>query len=98
MIVIRIKLKVDPSNKETLVSYLKAEVESNKILAGCLAYTLYQDISEPDELLLYEEWESMDVFNDYKNSEAFGEIMAKVFPLLQGKPDSAHFDAKIVGP
>jgi quinol monooxygenase YgiN len=98
MILIRIKLKVDPLNKEALVSYLKSEVESNKTLAGCLAYTLYQDVSEPDELLLYEEWESMDVFNDYKDSETFGEIMAKVFPLLKGKPDSAYFDSDIVGP
>ena len=98
MIVIRIKLKVALSNKEALVSYLKSEVDSNKTLAGCLAYTLYQDVSEPDELLLYEEWESMGLFDDYKNSKAFGEIMAKVFPLLKGKPDSAYFDSEIVGP
>ena len=98
MIVIRIKLKVDQSNKEELLRYLQSEVERNKTLAGCLAYTLYQDVSETDAFLLYEEWESIDVFNDYKNSENFGRIMAKVFPLLNSKPDSAYFDAEVVGP
>ena len=98
MIVIRIKLQVDQSNKEELLSYLQSEVERNKTLAGCLAYSLYQDISEADAFLLYEEWESMDVFNDYKNSEAFGKIMAKVFPLLNSTPDSAYFDSEIIGP
>jgi quinol monooxygenase YgiN len=98
MIVIRIKLKVEQSNKEELLSYLQSEVERNNTLTGCLAYALYQDLSEPDGFLLYEEWENIDVFNDYKNSAAFGEIMAKVFPLLVSKPDSAYFDAEVVGP
>jgi quinol monooxygenase YgiN len=91
-------LRVDAENKEELVGYLKSEVENNKTLAGCLAYTLYQDISEPDGVLLYEEWKDMDVFNDYKNSAAFAEIMAKVFPLLKGKPDSAYFESDIIEP
>ena len=98
MIVIRIKLKVDQSNKEELLSYLQSEVERNRTLLGCLAYTLYQDVSEADAFLLYEEWESLDLFNEYKNSGAFGKIMAKVFPLLYGKPDSAYYDVEVVGP
>lgn len=98
MIVIRIKLQVDQSNKEELLSYLQSEVERNKTLVGCLAYALYQDVSEADAFLLYEEWESIDLFNEYKNSEAFGKIMAKVFPLLKGKPDSAYFDSERIGP
>jgi quinol monooxygenase YgiN len=63
-----------------------------------ISYDLYQNISEPDELLLYEEWKNIDVFNDYKNSAAFAEIMAKVFPLLKRKSDSAYFESDIIGP
>lgn len=98
MIVIRIKMKVDQSNKEELLSYLTSEVERNTTLSGCLAYSLYQDISEPEELLLYEEWVNLDAFNAYKNSEDFSEMIAKVFPLLAEKPESAHFDAEVFGP
>jgi quinol monooxygenase YgiN len=63
-----------------------------------ISYELCQNIPEPDELLLYEKWKNMDVFNDYTNSAAFAEIMAKVFPLLKGKPDSAYFESDIIGP
>ena len=63
-----------------------------------ISYDLYQNISEPDELLLYEEWKNIDVFNDYKNSAAFAEIMAKVFPLLKGMSDSAYSESDIIGP
>lgn len=63
-----------------------------------ISYDLYQDISKPDELFLYEEWKNIDVFNDYKNSAAFAEIMAKIFPLLKGKSDSAYFESDIIGP
>ncbi len=98
MIVIRIKMKVGQSNKEELLSYLTFEAERNQTLPGCLNYSLYQDLAEPEGLLLYEEWENVEHFEAYKNSLAFKEIMAKVFPLLAGKPDSAHFDAEIFGP
>lgn len=98
MIVIRIKLTVDQSNKEALVSYLKDEVQRNKTLSGCIAYSLYQDVSEADDLLLYEEWDNIDSFNLYKNSEAFSKIMSTVAPLLAGAPNSVYYDSEIVGP
>lgn len=98
MIVIRVRLKVEQKNKEELLNYLKAEVQRNKALTGCLAYSLYQDVSEPDAFLLYEEWENMKLFNLYKNSEGFRKIMATLPPLLAGTPDSVYYDSEIVGP
>lgn len=98
MIVIRIRLKVDLVNQEALLSYLKAEVHRNKTLQGCLSYSLYRDAFESNDFLLYEEWENIDVFDDYKNSSAFRDIMMTLSPLLKGVPDSVYYDSDIVGP
>lgn len=98
MIVIRIRLKASQENEEALVNYLKGEVQKNKTLAGCLTYSLYKDLSEANALLIYEEWDCMESFESYKNSEGFREIMKALSPLLAGRPDSAHFDSVLVGP
>ncbi|MCL1125690.1 putative quinol monooxygenase [Shewanella surugensis] len=98
MIVIRIRLKVDEANQEELLSYFNAEVQRNKTLEGCITYTLYQDVSECNDFILYEEWESIDTFNRYKNSVAFSKMMTRLKPLLAGVPDSVYYDADIVGP
>ena len=98
MIVIRVRLKVSQENETNLVSFLKNEVQQNKTLVGCLAYSFYKDVFEENTFLIYEEWDSMVSFELYKNSDAFGLIMAALAPLLMGPPDSAYFDATIVGP
>ncbi len=98
MIVIRIRLKVEAHNKAEFVHFMKEEVARNHTLSGCLAYTLYEDVSVENSFLLYEEWQDRETFNDYKESAEFALIMAKLSPLLAGKPDSAHFEAEIIGP
>ncbi len=98
MVVIRIRLNVDQSNQEAFVKFLSAEVERNKILDGCMTYTLYQDAAEPHDFLLYEEWENMTAFERYKNSAEFKKIMATVAPLLACAPDSVYYESNIVGP
>lgn len=98
MIVIRIRLKVNQENEVAFVKFLQDEAQKNKTLAGCLTYSLYKNVSEDNAFLLYEEWDSMESFELYKNSEAFHQIMATLSPLLAGKPDSAHYDSVKVGP
>lgn len=98
MIVIRIRLKVEQENKAEFIGFMNDEVERNRTLSGCLAYTLYEDVTLENSFLLYEEWQDRDTFNDYKESPAFTKIMSQLSPLLVEKPDSAHFDADIVGP
>ncbi|OUR61168.1 hypothetical protein A9Q74_10280 [Colwellia sp. 39_35_sub15_T18] len=98
MIVIRIRLKVDQENKHALLTHLKTEVQKNKTLSGCLTYSLYQDVSESNTYLLYEEWDNLESFNLYKNSAEFQKIMIALSPLLAGPPDSVYYDSEIVGP
>ncbi|MCO1336953.1 antibiotic biosynthesis monooxygenase [Microbulbifer sp. OS29] len=98
MIVIRIELAAKAENQAALVGYFKEEAERNKTSQGCIAYQLYQDVSETNGFLLYEEWESMESFAVYKHSEGFRKLMATVFPLLEGKPDSVYYSGEVVGP
>ena len=98
MIVIRIRLKVEQKHKAEFIQFMRDEVERNLTMEGCLAYSLYEDVTFEGAYLLYEEWQDRHSFDLYKASPEFAKIMAQLSPLLIDKPDSAHFDAEIVGP
>lgn len=98
MFVIRIRLSVKPEAKATLLSHMQEEIQGNSKLDGCEAYALYQDAFDEYAFLLYEEWRDVDALNAYKNSDAFKQIMANLSPLMAAKPDSAYYEAELVGP
>ena len=98
MVVIRVRLTVKPESSDALLAHMQAEVQRNSELDGCEAYALYQNAFDTNAFLLYEEWRDVEAFNSYKTSEAFGQIMSALSPLMAGKPDSAYYDSTLVGP
>lgn len=74
------------------------EIQRNSNLDSCDAYALYQDAFDDYAFLPYEEWRDVDAFNTYKNSNAFKQIMTNLSPLMATKPDSAYYEAELVGP
>ena len=98
MYVIRVRLTVNHSNKESVVSHLQNEAQRNRTLDGCEAYALYQDTNDTTSYLLYEEWRDVDAFNAYKNSDTFKQSMSKLLPLMSHPPDSVYYDASAIGP
>lgn len=98
MIVIRVRLQVEPEHTATLISYVAAEAARVQDMDGCLAYGLFQDTVDPQQFMLYEEWRDRLVFDGYKSSDSFKQSGAVLFPLLSSKPDSAYYESELVGP
>lgn len=98
MIVIRVKLSVNSENSQAFKEVFLGAVEDNKGLEGCVDFQLYQQASEENSFLVYEEWKDMASFEQYKKSEAFSQFMMSIKPLLSKAPNSAYYQAEVVGP
>ena len=96
MIVIRVLFKIQASASQTFASLIQEDLSTTRQMPGCRHFGLFADPSEPHTYLLYEEWESLADFEAYKQSEAFQANSAKIFPLMDGKPSSAYFQAEIL--
>jgi len=96
MMVIRVKVQVKPENKASFIDVMTESIGISSQFDGCLNFDLYQDINNENALMLYEEWETADDFDAYKKSDHFQESGKLLFPLMDGKPDSAYFDAAVV--
>jgi len=96
MIVVRVCLTSKEENISALSAVLANDVTNTNAFDGCVRYDVYQGINDECEFILYEEWENQQSFDAYKASDYFKDIGGKIFPLLDGTPDSAYYQAELI--
>jgi quinol monooxygenase YgiN len=99
MFCVRVAVRVRPEGREPFLAQLKKEErEVPGRFEGCVRFAVFSDPEDRDSLLLYEEWASRDAAHAYLGSDYFREAGAILFPLMDGAPDSAYYEAERVGP
>ncbi|MDN5860264.1 MAG: antibiotic biosynthesis monooxygenase [Pseudonocardia sp.] len=99
MFIVRVAVRVLPEGREQVVAQLrKEEREVADRFAGCERFAVFSDPADPDSLMLYEEWASRQDAERYMASDYFEVASRVVFPLMNGAPDSAYYEAQRVGP
>ena len=96
MMVIRVGLKIQPEHKQTFLDHVKETTAISRKFDGCQRFAVYKDVLEDNCYLLYEEWDSLENFDAYRNSEHFKHSGEILFPLFDGEPDSSYFKATVV--
>jgi quinol monooxygenase YgiN len=95
MVIIRVTMNVQADNREKFLGLLEQEAKEVRKLEGCVKFNIFEDVSSKSALLLYEEWQTLEAFDAYRTSQAFKETGQHLFPLIDGKPDSAYYSAEV---
>ena len=99
MFCVRVAVRVKPEGRERFVAQLKTEEqEVPDRFAGCERFAVFSDPADPDSVLLYEEWTDRAAAEAYMHSDYFRDAGTVLFPLMDGAPDSAYYEAERVGP
>ena len=93
MVIIRVSVDVKPESCDRFIELMSADAENARSLAGCVCFELLRDPSTPTRFAIYEEWADRESFDGYRTSPVFKDIGARVFPLFDGKPRSAYYQA-----
>lgn len=99
MLIARVQVTATNEGRQTLVDALTAEtsqIESR--FAGCELYVVSVDTSNPNTVMIAEEWATKADFDAYVGSDHFAETMAVAGPCLAAPPNSAYYEAERVGP
>lgn len=65
-------------NLDRILELSREMVEKTVQENGCIKYELFQDVKDPNTLIIIEEWESQEALNNHMASEHFKRIV----PLL----------------
>lgn len=96
MLVIRVQIKVAPENRQALITAMKEDLNTSREFEGCIQYNVYQDLTDDNAILLYEEWESQNEFDSFRASQHFKDSGTKLFPLIDESPDTAYFSVQSI--
>lgn len=98
MHIIRVVIQVKPESREAFREIAKHEFEQvPQRFEGCLRFAYWDSIVNPGEAMIYEEWQTAEAFDRYRNSDYFKELGSKLFPMLAGKPDAAYYRGELAG-
>lgn len=96
MHVIRVIMQAKPDKQQDLIEIMAKDSEISQKFEGCLMFNLFQDVTNANSFILYEEWETAENFEAYQKSEYLDGQRELIFPLLDGAPDSAYYESKKV--
>ncbi|WP_029450690.1 putative quinol monooxygenase [Clostridium algidicarnis] len=63
---------------ESILELSKELVKETLKENGCIKYEMYQDIKDPNVLIMIEEWETIEDLNSHMASEHFKRIVPKI--------------------
>jgi quinol monooxygenase YgiN len=96
MIVIHVQVQVKAEKIIDFVDAAKRDTLTGQAFAGCRAYQWAENLSSPHTFILYEEWETREAFEAFKQSDYFKNTGAVLMPLLDGAPGSHYYNATLL--
>jgi len=76
------KIYVKQDSVNEFIELFKEMIEPTKKEAGCIQYDMYQDEEDATILIVLEQWESRESFNQHLESEHFKRIGPKMLELM----------------
>ena len=61
---------------------------------GCISYEFYVGLSDPNTLLLFQEWESVESLHDHMETEHMDEFLRELPQILDGKVATRRYEVR----
>ena len=84
MITIIAKNKIKLGMAEGFKNAAKPLIEASQKEAGCIAYDLYEDISNPNILTFVEKWQNQEAIDTHNSSAHFTQIVPQLGAFSDG--------------
>lgn len=83
MLIVVARYRATRGEESTVSDLLRANAQASRAEPGCLEFSVYQEIDDPQAFLLYERYTSEDAFQAHRQTPHFQDIIEKqVAPLL----------------
>lgn len=92
MIVVSGGAPLQPGTVEWAVKLVEEVQTATRAEAGCISYTFYFGVTDPNALHVFEEWESEEALNSHLQQEYTQSFLASLGELVAGPPDVKRYD------
>ena len=97
MILLTLILSVSPTDRKNAVSIFETMAGSTSVKPGCKRVMLCSDVNNYDDLILIEEWDSMEEAERHIRSDEFRKVMAITDMAVEPPEISFHTISSTTG-
>ena len=91
MIVIAGTIPIKPEHREEAKQLALWMADATRKEAGCLTYSFYADLAEPNTFFIFEEWESEEALQRHFQTDHMKQFQQQAPKLLGGKVNAKKY-------
>ncbi|MDK1024339.1 MAG: putative quinol monooxygenase [Gammaproteobacteria bacterium] len=94
MIIVHGTFPVKPQHRDQAVELMKQMSLATRAEPGCISYEFFVGLSDPDTMLLYQEWESVEALQDHFESSHMEEFLGHLPEVLNGEVLTKRYEVR----
>ncbi|MEZ4666738.1 MAG: antibiotic biosynthesis monooxygenase family protein [Anaerolineae bacterium] len=92
MIMLTGRFSIDPMSRGAFLLFAKGMVKRTQRQPGCLGFGIFEDISVPNDFIMLEQWESIELFDRHTASDGFEHDDGVLQTFIVGEPSFDEYE------
>ena len=96
MIIVHGTIPILPDCREQALELARRMIESTRTEAGCISYDFYVGLSDPNTLMLFQEWENMEALMGHFQTDHMEEFLRELPKVVSGEITTRRYAVQSV--
>ena len=96
MIIVHGTIPIRPECRERALELARRMTVATQAEAGCISYDFYVGLSDPNTLMLFQEWESMDALMGHFQTDHMDEFLQALPEVVSGQITTRRYAVQTI--
>ncbi|MCB1691574.1 MAG: antibiotic biosynthesis monooxygenase [Pseudomonadales bacterium] len=97
MIIVHGTFPIKPALRDEALALMQRMAVASRAESGCISYEFYVGLSDPNSLLLFQEWESVEALQGHFDTEHMEEFLKVLPDVLDGEVSTRRYEVRSAG-
>ena len=97
MIIVHGTFPVKADLRDDALVLMKQMALSSKLEDGCISYEFYVGLTQPNHVLLFQEWGSVEALQNHFETKHMEEFMKQLPDVLDGEVSTKRYEVRVPG-
>jgi quinol monooxygenase YgiN len=94
MIIVHGSFPLNPELRDDALDMMRRMASASRAEFGCISYEFYVGLSDPNTLMLFQEWESVEALQDHFDTEHMEEFTKLLPSVLDGEVATRRYEVR----
>lgn len=94
MIIVHGTFPVKAEMRERAIDLMKEMAIASKAEYGCVSYEFYVGLTEPNSMLLFQEWDSVEALQNHFETKHMEEFLRQLPEVLDGEVSTRRYEVR----